>query len=437
MQSLNAVIARSPPHSIEQLCALAVRADIHAENTELDLGAADGIAAYNQAEAAGFTEPRIEAAYSLANIYRRSGLLSEAQRMIDEAINYERSVSRVSQEAIALYARGQILIEGQNYGEAIQVLESSRRMALQIGDHFGASFTNVALCPALISAGELASAERVCSASDGEFAAANRQDLLTLMLAYRARLDLARGRPNAALAKLQDLLGPRAGDIIPSEVPKVHADYARALGGTGHFDAAYAELAHALELQQSLDVAKRSRAAAVLKVTSDADRQIAERRTIAQRLWIAFATATTLFNVLLGCLLWVTWRHKRQVRRQEKEVLDVVASERMRLSSDMHEGLGQELAGISLILKGIADGVAGGRPATGKELTEITAKVCHAVEMTREISHGLSPILAHGGSLRTALQRLAPESVAGSIYRSPLKRVFMRAKLPRKLPTTC
>ncbi|HEY1315085.1 MAG TPA: ATP-binding protein [Steroidobacteraceae bacterium] len=525
MQSITGIIARTPARSIEQLCALAARADLHAEHLELDLAAADGLAAYSQAEDAGLTEPRIQAAASLANTFRRSGLLWEAERMMDEVVQFERSENRVSQLAAAMYVRGQILIEGQRYGEARQTLESSRRLAMEVGDEFGASFTNVALCPALISAGDLDSAQQVCSASDSLFAAAGREDLVTLMLAYRARLDLARGQPQQALAKLDQVLGPRAAYIMSTEEPKIHLDYARALGALGQFDYAYRELAHSLELQRSLDLAQRSRAAAVLKVAYDAERRAARSRSITQRLWIAFAAAATLLSILFGCLLWSGHRHKRQLRRQqvvlqtvtssapdalllldrqrtvrfanrstfgsgptpaqgesldnivsssmlgslkaavdqvfenrcantfqtdfidetgavrrfelrsvpviedneligvtlcsmditeirrlEREVLDVVTSERLRLSSDMHEGLGQELTGISLLLKSVVDRIERGKPATSEELSEIMAFVSHTIGMTREIANGLSPIRIQRGSFAAALQHLAQES---------------------------
>jgi len=70
---LHAIIAavRAPQGSIERVCALAARADLRAESLQLDNAAADGIAAYTTAEHEEFEVARIQAAVSLAEIYRR------------------------------------------------------------------------------------------------------------------------------------------------------------------------------------------------------------------------------------------------------------------------------------------------------------------------------------------------------------------------------
>jgi len=519
------VIERAPSGSPEQICALAARADVHAERLELDLAAADGLTAYQLAENSGLAEPRIQAAAILANIYRRAGLLPEAERMIDEVVQFERAEQVPAQLAGAIYVRGQILIERHQYDAARKALEESRSLAEQSGDHFGAVFTDVALCPALISAGALDAAQQVCSAGDSEFTAAGRGDLTTLMLGYRARLDLARGQPEAALAKLDEVLGSRAADIMPPEAPKLHLDRAQAYGTLGLFANAYKELAHSRELQEALDTTRRAQAAAVLKVTADSARRGAASRRLMQKLWIAVALSATMVSVLFAGLLWTTRRHKNrlsrqqavlktvtsnapdtlmlieagrivrfanrslfgvgptpeageliddvvppgvrqtlrdaiddvfarakintfttavvdaagivrhfelrcvpvvengvlvaatlrsidvtEVRRLEREVLDVATSERMRLCSDMHEGLGQELTGISLLLTGLATRIDRGRAARLGEVREILEHVTRTIELTRQIAHGLSPLRSHRGSLRAALSRLAVES---------------------------
>jgi len=108
---MDEMLARTPSGAIEHICALAARAAVHAELLEVDLAAADGLAAYTMAENAGLVEQRVQAAGSLATIYRRSGLVAEADRMINEVIVFERAADRPAQVAAALYLRGQIRIE--------------------------------------------------------------------------------------------------------------------------------------------------------------------------------------------------------------------------------------------------------------------------------------------------------------------------------------
>jgi signal transduction histidine kinase len=522
---MNDIIARSPSGSIEQACALALRADLRGELLEVDLAAADGIAAYTMSESAGFIEPRIQAAASLATVYRRSGLLADADRMIDEMTQYSRTRNHLPDLAATMYLRGQVQIDAGNYQAARKTLEESRRVAERAGDRFGAAYTDVALCPALISEGDYDAAERVCSAHVEDYAAAKRDDLVTLMLIYKARLDLERGRPAAALAKLDEVLGPRAADILPLVEPQIYHDRSRAYGALGRFDAAYVDLMHSLALQHTLDVTQRSRAAAVLKAKAEGAKLAAEHRTQARRQRIAVTLAGSLVSALIGYLLWMRRRDARHLRRQqnllhtassnapdtlmlldarriirfanralfghgrtplpgdtlhsgvsndtwetlqpalnevyecrrpgtlsmtvtdesgaarqfelrcvpvlegaevigatlrsidvtevrslEREVLDIATRERQRMSSDLHDGLGQELTGISLLLQNLAVSIDRGKPGIRGLVDEIMTYVKHTIGTTRELAYGLSPLHIERGSLSDAIARLAAEA---------------------------
>jgi two-component system, NarL family, sensor histidine kinase UhpB len=539
--SMGEILARYPGDSAERSCALSVRAESRAQLLELDLAAADGIAAYRMAETGSWTGPRIRAAGVLATVYRRSGLFADAERKIDELVAYQQSANQPAQLADAMYQRGQVFIDERRYGDARAALEWARAKSEQLGDQTGAAFSNVALCPALIDEPDLDAAERVCSASDRELSAARRNDLVTLMLGYRARIDLARGRPAAALVKLDEVLGPRAHDIVPMFEARLYHDRAGALSSVGRDREAYRDLAHALELQQTADVAQRARAAAVLKAAADAEELVATNRALerrmatqrqelayralTQRLAIALAVLALLASVLFAYLLRLTRRHARAIRRQEavmrtvssnapdslalldpqrrvrfanrslfgtgptpaiglplsagvpaearpaleaaiddavasrrslsfttsladptgtmrhfemrtapvfedgqligvtlrsidvtelrrleREVIDVASRERQRLSGDLHEGLGQELTGIALLARGLERAIERGQPNARELITDVTRHINRTIDMTREIARGLSPVQIERGSLSAALERLASEA---------------------------
>jgi PAS domain S-box-containing protein len=97
-------------------------------------------------------------------------------------------------------------------------------------------------------------------------------------------------------------------------------------------------------------------------------------------------------------------------RRLEREVIDVVGRERHRLSSDLHEGLGQELTGVSLLLRSLVQRASRGQPPSAAELSEIGDHVGRTIDMTRELARGLSPVQIERGSLTDALARLAAEA---------------------------
>jgi signal transduction histidine kinase len=95
--------------------------------------------------------------------------------------------------------------------------------------------------------------------------------------------------------------------------------------------------------------------------------------------------------------------------RLEREVLEAVTVERCRLSSDIHEGLGQELAGIALLLSALQSKLAFDPDAAPNLLYEITGQFSRTIEQAREIARGLSPLQVVHGSLDQALIQLAAD----------------------------
>lgn len=525
VRTASEIVSRAPAGSLENICALASRADLRAELMQLDLAAADGITAYALAEAAGLTQARIQSAASLATIYRRSGLLADAERMIDEVIDYERAVKLPAQLATAMYVLCQVQIRAGNFPAARATLEASRRVAIDAGDLFGAAYTDVALCPELIGAGELDAADHVCSDHVPDFVAAGRDDLVTLMLGYQARLDLGRGRPQQALARLDEVLGPRAADILPSMEPQLFHDRSRAYAALGRVSEAYVDLAHSIELQNTLDVAERSRAATVLAAKAATEKLLAERGALRRRIWIASGFALGLVCSLLAYAYWTRSRHEKYLERQrivmrtasvgtpdtlllldtqgvvrfanralpggdatpepgdrlesrvgeslwrslrpaldevfetrhpvtvsmrlpgddgtaqhyaihcvpvlegseligatlrgvdvtelrnlEREVLDIATRERQRMSSDLHDGLGQELTAISLLLHSLTAAIDRHDPGVRPLVDEIVRYTSRTMGMTRDIAYGLSTFPRERGSLSAALRDLARKS---------------------------
>jgi len=93
-------------------------------------------------------------------------------------------------------------------------------------------------------------------------------------------------------------------------------------------------------------------------------------------------------------------------KRLEREIIEVANRERRRQSSDLHDGLGQELTGISLMLRSLATrlGAAAGVPP---ELDEVIVLVNHAIQSARTMALGLSPVIRANGGLQSALAALA------------------------------
>jgi PAS domain S-box-containing protein len=93
-------------------------------------------------------------------------------------------------------------------------------------------------------------------------------------------------------------------------------------------------------------------------------------------------------------------------RRLERALLNSASAEQQKLGRDLHDGLGQELAGISLLASAIALSMRkAGRPEA-RELENLGSLAAQAVANCRAFAHGLSPMTFANGGLREALTEM-------------------------------
>jgi signal transduction histidine kinase len=93
-------------------------------------------------------------------------------------------------------------------------------------------------------------------------------------------------------------------------------------------------------------------------------------------------------------------------RNRERELLDAVTAEQRRFAHDLHDGLGQELTGISLLLKTLVGRAAKEAPGLVKPLTEVLAYASGAIATSRAVARGVSPVGREHGGLGQALRDL-------------------------------
>jgi PAS domain S-box-containing protein len=93
-------------------------------------------------------------------------------------------------------------------------------------------------------------------------------------------------------------------------------------------------------------------------------------------------------------------------KQLESEIVEIANAERRRLGADLHDGLGQELTGISLMLRSHAKRAAAGVFRETPEIDEIIALVNHAIQSARKMALGISPVTLERGGLLPALQTL-------------------------------
>lgn len=123
---------------------------------------------------------------------------------------------------------------------------------------------------------------------------------------------------------------------------------------------------------------------------------------------------------------------EQRLRELSQEIIDTASREQERIGHDLHDGLGQELTGIALMLKAL-QGQLDRKPADLKRgIEEILGLLGHALASTRSIAGGLTPVAIEHGGLIEALRAMAAQARHSSGVKLRLR---LDADAVRDLPT--
>ena len=93
-----------------------------------------------------------------------------------------------------------------------------------------------------------------------------------------------------------------------------------------------------------------------------------------------------------------------------RALVDAISSEQRRIGQEMHDGLGQELTGLALSARALANRAARERDAIAGDLDQLALLATSCIHDARLIVQGLSPLTDADGSLEAALEALARNS---------------------------
>lgn len=97
-------------------------------------------------------------------------------------------------------------------------------------------------------------------------------------------------------------------------------------------------------------------------------------------------------------------------RELEREVTEIAAAEQRRIGQELHDGVSQELTGLSMLTAALKERLDGATPATEKLANRVIDGLAKVHKHVRDISHGVIPVDVDAEGLRAALEDLA-ESV--------------------------
>jgi PAS domain S-box-containing protein len=114
-------------------------------------------------------------------------------------------------------------------------------------------------------------------------------------------------------------------------------------------------------------------------------------------------------------------------KQLERELMQVATRVQQRIGGDLHDGLGQQLAGVAMMLQGLGQrAVHAGSPALHAEVEEIVSLVNAAIRSTRSLARGLSPVRASREGLVEGFEELVNQVE---------ERYHIRVQMELKLPT--
>jgi PAS domain S-box-containing protein len=236
--------------------------------------------------------------------------------------------------------------------------------------------------------------------------------------------DIESGRlaPNPQLAKLVEL---EDGEVVataqrlaeyefPKDKPRVHAELEQHLyGGREEFQCEYrvrTERGRTRWVRASGRVISRSETGRPMRYVGtleDITAPLLAEQELEKE--IARSQAVTRISTELA----------REVRQLEGEIRQISHREQERIGHDLHDGLGQELTGVSLMLKTLEHTIVSEAPQLSARVRAVRDMVEQCIATTRALAQGLSPVHLDRDGFAGALEQLAATSEA--FYGIPVK----------------
>jgi diguanylate cyclase (GGDEF)-like protein len=282
LESVEAAQAAQTRGSINYTCLLITRGLLLYRQDRSDLAIAGLIQAYHASTAPEFAVPRILSASVLSTVMRSTGDYAQALALNQEVIDAHTRSGATLSLSVNRFLRGKIFNLMGRYAAAIEEFSEARKLSVEVNDVQGVAFADMLACTARIELKQLDRAAAECGSALAAFRASHSIDQVKESQALLARIDLANGHPDKALATLNAVLDQGGADLLPSRVASMYEARARANAAAHNYREAYADLDEYEKRNAEANDAERSRGAAALRARFETDREI-ERNALLKR----------------------------------------------------------------------------------------------------------------------------------------------------------
>jgi diguanylate cyclase (GGDEF)-like protein len=268
--------------SLEDICLLIGRGLLQYREDREDLAIGSLTQAYRSSTTPVLAEPHVLAAGVLATVLRGMGDYPQALALNQEAIDWDTAQHAPLALSVDRFLRGRILILMQKYAQAIDEFDDARKLSAMLNDTQGVAFADVRVCESRIELGQLIKARAACENALFTFIASRFSDEVKETEALLARIDLAEGHPEKALATLNEVLDHSGTDVLPLRVASLYQWRARTNAALHNYRDAYNDLSEYMRRYVSTNDADRTKQAVALRARFETDREI-ERNALLKR----------------------------------------------------------------------------------------------------------------------------------------------------------
>jgi diguanylate cyclase (GGDEF)-like protein len=320
-----------PPGSRADVCLQITLGRLQYRRGRADLALLTLTQAYRASGSLAAAQPRVAAASALSPVMRVVGDFAQALTLNQESIDWHLRHHAKLSLSVARYLRGGILSEMHEHKAAIEETEQARNLSVELGDQQGIGFADLATCEDRLALGEVEHARNDCESALRIFEASHSIDMIREAQTLLARVDLAEGHAERALATLTDVLSKGGTDMQPRQVPQVYHVRAQANAVLHKYSDAYRDLQEYLKRYTANVDAERAQQVAALRARFETDREIerndslqhqlelaherSERQRIELRWVVVGTTASGLVIALLTYLLIANLRYRKQLVR--------------------------------------------------------------------------------------------------------------------------
>jgi signal transduction histidine kinase len=153
-----------------------------------------------------------------------------------------------------------------------------------------------------------------------------------------------------------------------------------------------------------MDSFRESAAQIELRQLEKLDQRDEASQTLSQRSNAVILLGSTFAVILLIFSMLLLGQQLERRDRLEREVLEISEREQRRIGQDLHDGVCQQLTGVSLLSRSLSQKLDEPESAEAGQITDL---INDCIEQTRRVTRGLHPVQDDPSGLMQALKELA------------------------------